>query len=79
MKTVRKYQQENKIEARNISVFLGKEVAGTKFFCPFCRNPIMVHQQRIIAILPGMTVFSMPHSIKCSNKNCNTTYHFHSV
>jgi hypothetical protein len=77
--TNKKYRETHGIKDRHVSVFLQDQDRSTKFFCPYCRNPICMHTRRVIAILPGMQPFAMPMSIKCSNKNCGAIYHFFSI
>lgn len=64
---------------RHATVFLGRESDPTSFWCPYCRNKIMEHQQNIVSIVPGAPPIGMPISVKCSNDNCRAIWHFVSM
>ena len=77
--TQKQFERERDIKPRKIKVLLEGEEKETMFFCPFCRNPIMKHCQRVVQIMPEDKICNMPIEVKCKNRNCGTVFSFYTL
>lgn len=75
----RQFEKSANIKTKSIKVILSYEEVETMFFCPFCRNPILKHKQRVCSITPDDKIGSLPIEVKCKNKYCGTVFSFYTL
>jgi hypothetical protein len=75
----KQFEIRQQLVVRKIKVILQNEQVETMFFCPFCRNPILKHCQRVVQIEPDDKIGTMPIEVKCKNKNCGVVFTFYTL